>query len=151
MSILRYLKDKDGLRAYVIFLEEMTPTKRNRFASTAKDENPRFVEKALSCVLTFERFTQLPDMELTEVLAGVAPKMIAYAIKSLDDKARERVQKLIPTSKRIEVKSYEADNPSVAEQNTARFSCIKHARELEKKGLLKSIQIPNIQIGEFTS
>jgi flagellar motor switch protein FliG len=149
MSIARYMKSKDGLREYIIFLEEMIPSKRERFASMAKAENPKFVEEALKYVLTFDRLLSLPDMEITEVFASVAPKMVAYAIRSLPDEKLKHVSSLIPTNKKIEIKSYQDDNPSVQEQNIARFACIKQARALEASGLLKSIRIPQFTASQF--
>jgi flagellar motor switch protein FliG len=149
MGIARYLKDQNGLREYVVFLEEMPPNKRLRFADSAKQENEKFVAVALEHVLTFDKLVSLPDMEVTEIFASVAPKMTAYATRSLDDAKKSRVEKLIPANKKIEIKSYEADNPSIQEQNVARFACIKAARALEKKGVLKSIRIPSIVPGQF--
>lgn len=150
MGIARYLKEQDGLRQYVTFLEEMPPNKRIRFADSAKLENPKFVELALEHVLTFDKLVSLPDGELTEVFATVQPKMTAYAIHSLGGDKRKRVEQLLPASIKGELKTYAADSPTIPEQNAARFTCIKTARDLEKKGILKSIRIPGLQPGQFS-
>jgi hypothetical protein len=81
-------------------------------------------------------------MELTEILSSIKPKFIAFAIKSLEEKLKERVKKQIPRNLIIEVTSYEEESPSVGEQNMARLACIKEARKLEGNGVLKSIYIP---------
>jgi flagellar motor switch protein FliG len=147
MSLDRYVRDDEGFRKYVELMEEMPTAKRGSMMEAAKKENPFFVETAAKYILTFERITNLPDLELTEVLGapGLKPEVIAVGIVSVTDaEVRTKLLKHIPRNLASPVAQEMKDKPEpkAYDIGAARLQIIKKARELEKKGKLDSVQIP---------
>jgi len=155
MSLDRYLRDDNGFRKYVELMETTPTAKRRTLMDAARKENAVFVEAAEKFILTFERITQLPEMELAEVLgsAGLKPEVVAIAILSVSDTgARERMTNCIPrnmaTPILLELKG--RGEPKPTEIGSARLQLIQRARELERSGKLKSIQLPHFSLDYFS-
>lgn len=156
MAIDRYLANVDGFRKYVELLETTPLKKRQTFIDAAKTENPFFVETAEKYMITFERITKLPEMELAEVFGaeGLKSENIATAILSIEDAVlRELIIKAVPRKQVTEIQLYmkEFPVPKPADIGSSRLALILKARELEKLGKLKSIQIPRFGEGYFKS
>jgi flagellar motor switch protein FliG len=147
MSLERYLKDENGLRKYVQLMETTPPTKRKTLMDAGRAENSLFVETAEQYIITFEKITRLPEMELTEVLGDTGLKIdaVAAALLSIADTAlREKLVALIPkkTMPFVVKQMQERPDPKLNEIGQARLAFIQKARELESEGKLKSLQLP---------
>lgn len=154
MALDRYLKDEGGFRKYVELMEGMSSAKRKALMDAAKAENRVFVETAEQFIITFDRITKLPDMELTEVLgaAELKPEVIAVAIASvMDAGVREKLLKFIPRKLMPAITQELKENPEPKPYDigASRLKLICAARELEKKGMLKSVLIPRFEKGFF--
>ena len=155
MSVERYAKDDDGFRKYVELMETTPTKKRQKFLDAAKAENEKFATTVEKYILTFDRITKLPEMELAEVLGadGLKPEAIANAISSVPDAAeRERLVKMIPRkyAPQIQLQMKDFPNPKPEQIGASRLQVIQMARELEKSGKLKSVQIPFFGVGFFS-
>jgi len=154
MAIDRYLANDEGFRKYVELLETTPPRKRQEFIDAAKLENPRFAEAVQSCIITFERITKLPEMEVAEVLSapGLKPEMIATAIISVEDQAlRASLVKAIPRKQAglVQASMKDFPDPKPNEIGAARLAFIQAARALERKGVLASFLMPRFGDGHF--
>ncbi len=155
MSLERYLKSDEGFRKYVELLESMPATKRKALLDSAKSENPLFVETAEKYILTIERITRLPELELTEVLGapGLKPEIVSIVICSVTDPAvKENLIHNVPRNLIFKVIQGMKDNPAPEPYDigSARLQLITAARALEKRGKLESVQIPRFERGFFT-
>jgi flagellar motor switch protein FliG len=156
MSLERYLKDDDGFRKYVELMESTPTAKRQSLMEAARKENAAFVDAAEKCLLTFDRITRLPEMELAEVLGAndLKPEIVAVAILSVPDLGlREQLTKSIPraSANNILLELKDRGEPKPAEVGGARLQLIKKARELEKAGKLASVQMPRFRSGHFAA
>lgn len=154
MSLDRYLKDESGFRKYVELMEGMATAKRTAMMEAAKAENKLFVETAEKYLLTFDRITKLPELELTEVLGarGLKANVLAIAILSVEDVGiREKLVQHVPRAILPALKQEMDDNPEPKpyEIGASRLQVIQKARELEKQGKLESMQIPRFDRGHF--
>jgi flagellar motor switch protein FliG len=156
MSLERYLKTEDGYRKYVELLESTPSAKRKTLLDSAKTENLLFAETAEKYILTVDRITHLPEMELTEVLgaSSLTPAAVGVVLCSVEDTAlREKLVAGLPRalSAKVILGMKENPTPEPSEVGSARLKFIKAARELEKQGKLDSVQIPRFTPGFFTS
>lgn len=155
MSLERYLRDDKGFRKYVVLMETTAPAKRKTLMDAGRAENALFVETAEKYIITFEKITKLPDMELTELLGapGLSVEAISTALMSVADLGhRERLVGLVPRKILPAVANDMKINTEPKPQaiGNARFQFIQKARELEEAGLLKSFQIPKFERDFFT-
>lgn len=155
MSIDRYTRDDEGFRKYLELLESTPTAKRQKFIASARAENPAFVDAIEKYLLTFERITKLPDMELTELLGdpGLKVEVVSAALCSVSDAAaKERMVQNLPRdlAPKVLMQMKEFPDPSPQEAGGSRLKVIQMARELEKNGKLKSVQIPHFGVGHFS-
>ncbi len=156
MSLDRYLKDEMGFRKYIELMEGMATNKRQTMMETAKAENKLFVETAEKYLLTFDRITKLPTLELAEVLGakGLKVEMLAVAILSVEDLGvREKLLGHVPRPLLPLLSQEMKDRPAPKPYDigAARLQLIRTARELEKQGKLESMQIPRFDRHHFTA
>ncbi len=154
MGIDRYSRDDDGFRKYVELVENMPAAKRQTFLDSARAENATFVEAIEKYIMTFDRITRLPDMEIAEVLGceKLKPESIATAIASVvDEGIKQKLVTSIPRKISPQILMILKENPQPKPYDTgaARLQLIQAARELEKMGKLKSLLIPRFGDGFF--
>ncbi len=154
MGVDRYIRDDEGFRKYIELIESTPTAKRQAFIDSAKAENPKFAEAAEKYMLTFERIINLPELELTEVFAApeLKPIEIAVAICSVEDMGiKEKITRFVPRAIAPKVHSEMKENPKPKTYDIggARLKIILAARELEKRGKLKSVQVPKFGAGYF--
>jgi flagellar motor switch protein FliG len=154
MALDRYLKDDQGFRAYVELMESTASAKRKTLMDAARRECAEFVDAAEKYLFTFERITQLPSLELTEVLgaSGIKVEALAVAINSVAEAAvREKLIRHVPRNLLAQLHQELESNPvpKPADIGGARLQLIKKARELEKQGRLDSMAIPRFGKSHF--
>lgn len=154
MGIDRYTKDDEGFRKYLELIESTPSAKRKAFLDSAKVENPKFAEAAEKYLLTFERILALPDLELTEVFGSRELKAaeLAVGIASVEDVGiQEKIVKMVPRELSAAVLRLlkEDPNPKPYAVGIARLKIIQASRSLEKRGKLKSVQVPRFGAGYF--
>src|SRR4051812_6972049 len=86
----RYKKDIDGFRRLVELLESTPMSRRQKMIDIGMQEDPIYTQRALDLILTFKDVIDLPDLELSEVLAGAPPRMVGYAIHQQPDEIKKR-------------------------------------------------------------
>ena len=154
MAIERYVNNDEGFRKYVELMETTPPKKRQEFLTAAKAENPLFAENVEKYLITFEKITKLPEMELAEVFGaeGLKAEVIANAILSVQDPGlKESLLRFVPKKLAASVSLTMKDfpEPKPPEVGAARLTMIQAARELEKAGKLKTLLIPRFGEGYF--
>lgn len=154
MGIERYSGTDAGFRQYVELLETTPPKKRQEFLDAAKKENAAFAENIEKFIITFEKITKLPEMELAEVFGatGLKAEFMANAILSVQDSSvKDLLVKFVPRKMAAEVMLLMKDFPSPKppEVGAARLAMIQTARKLEKEGKLKTLLIPRFGDGFF--
>jgi hypothetical protein len=156
MAIDRYLANDKGFRKYVELLETTPSRKRQQFLDAALKENRQFAEAAQACIITFERITKLPEMEIAEVMGapGLKPEVMAAAILSVEDLGvQANLVKAIPRKivGLVQAAMKDFPFPQPNEVGAARLAFIEAARALERQGLLVSFLIPRFGDGYFRS
>ncbi len=138
----RYMKDPEGLRKLVELLETTPLKRREELLDRGAKENAAIVDLVQELIITFRDIIELPQMELTEVLASMKGKSVAYCALSVDEEKRKKILGAIMTSAQLEVNSYLDFEPTPSEIGQAKLAAIKAARELEASGKLNLKRIP---------
>ena len=138
----RYKRDPDGFRRLVELLETTPLKRRQELVAAGLKEDADYTNAAMDHILTFQVVMALPQMELTEVLAGLKAKSVAHAILGLPEAERERLLACVQRAKVVEVNSYLDTTPSPIELGQAKKEAIIKARELERSGVLTVKRIP---------
>lgn len=138
----RYKKAPDGFRKLVELLETTPLRRRQQLIDAGMKEDEPYTKAAVEHILTFKEITQLPSMELTEVLAKMKPRNVAYAVFDLDEDVKSRVLGCVQRNRESEVRSYIDILPTPQEIGQSRKEAIEVARKLEQQGLLSIKRIP---------
>jgi flagellar motor switch protein FliG len=139
----RFKKNPDGFRQLVELLESTPMSRRKKMIDVGMQEDAEYTQKALQYVLTFEDVLNLPDLELSEVLADAPPRFTAYAIHKASQAIKDRfITKSIPKVA-VEVREYlETPNVTTIQIGGAQMKLIETTRKLERKGLISTKRIP---------
>jgi flagellar motor switch protein FliG len=144
MSIYwRYKQSPDGFRKLVELLESTPPSRRQKMIDAGLAEDSRYTQQALQYVMEFGDILNLPDSELAEVLGCTPARIVAYAIQGLDENHRKRFLKCLSPKHMTEVKDYLEAKASPRDIAGAQVKLITVARDLERRGILKTKAIPN--------
>lgn len=139
----RYKNTPGGFRTLVELLESTPAKRRQNMVNAGLAEDPGYTMTALRYVLNFDDVVDLPDMELAEVLAKSKPQIVAYALQSLPEQRREKFMRNASPALASEVKDMLSMKVGPREIAGAQLKLITTARELERKGLVRTKQIPN--------
>jgi flagellar motor switch protein FliG len=138
----RYKRDANGFRALIELLETTPVVRRKKMIDVGMAEDAAYTQKALQYMLSFEDVINLPDLELAEVIAAAPARMTGYAIsKSADDIKARFIRNAIPKIAG-EMRDYMEVNVGLREIGGAQLKLVEVTRQLEKKGLIKTKQIP---------
>jgi len=138
----RYKREPEGFRRLVELLESTPKSRRQKMIDVGMTEDPDYTLKALEYVMTFEDILKLPDMELAEVLAKAPPKMTGYAIHGMAAEILARFPKNAKPQVAAEIRDYVEVKVGPVEMGGAQLKLITIARELEKRGHIKTKKIP---------
>lgn len=138
----RYKKDPDGLRKLVELLETTPMKRREELINKGMAEDAAYTKAAVDFIITFQDILQLPEMELTEVIAAMKPKSVAQCIFKNTEEEKKRFLACVQKTRVLEVHSYLDTTPSAVEIGGAKKEAIAMARALEVKGLLSIKKIP---------
>lgn len=138
----RFKRDPEGMRKLVELLETTPMSRRQKMIDVGNAEDPDYTEKALGFVMTFEDVMNLPDLELAEVISAALPRMTGFAISKSRPEVKERFLKNAIGGKQAEIRDFMEVNPTLSEVGGAQLKLVEVTRGLEKKGLIKTKQIP---------
>lgn len=138
----RYKKDPNGLRRLVELLETTPMKRRQELIDKGMAEDPDYTKAAVEFIITFQDILKLPDMELTELIAAMKPKNVAFCIHKEKDEDKQRFLACVQKTRVLEVHSYLDMTPGPVEIGGARKEAIEMARKLEASGLLSIKKIP---------
>lgn len=138
----RFKRDPSGFRQLVELLESTPPSRRQKMIDVGMKEDPEFTKKAMSFVFSFQDILGLADMELAEVLQKVPGKTVGFALHGLEEAVQKKCIGLMKPPGMGEAKEFLDATAGNNEINGARLKVISTARELEKRGLVKSKRIP---------
>lgn len=141
----RYLRDQNGLRRLVELLETTPLKRREELIKAGAEEDPEVIALAMEYIITFRDIIDLDQMELTEVLAEMKPKAIAFCALSVTEKQKQKILDSIMRQLEVEVNSYLEFTPSASETGQARLTAIKAARSLEAANKIGLKKIPRNQ------
>lgn len=144
MSIYwRYKQSPEGFRKLVELLETTPASRRQKMIDAGLAEDSGYTHRALEYVMEFQDILGLPDAELAEVLARSPARIVAYALCGLEETHRDRFIKCVPPKLMGEVKDFLGVDAPARDVSGARVKLITIARELERRGLVKTKAIPN--------
>lgn len=138
----RFKKNPTGFRALVELLETTPASRRKKMIDAGNKEDPAYTKKALAYIFTFEDILNLPDGELTELIAMAPPRMTAIALNPLGDEVKQRFLKLAIPKVHYEIKDLLYMKVGLSEVGGAQIRLIEVARQLEKKGVVRTKRIP---------
>jgi len=138
----RYKKDPGGFRKLVELLESTPMVRRQKMIDAGMAEDPDYTLRAMEFVITFRDIIEFDELELAEVIAKAPPRMIAYAIKELDEEEQMKFIKSAGATAMAEIRDYLQVDIGPREIGGAQLRLVEAARELEKQGRIKSKRIP---------
>lgn len=141
----RYKRDPEGLRKLVELLETTPLVRRQKMIDVGMAEDAAYTDAALKLVMTFEDVQQLPDGELAEVISAAHPRLAAFAIIKSAPEIKERFLRNAVGKQLGEIRDF-LDTPTVSlsEIGSAQLKLVEVTRGLEKRGLVKTKQIPRV-------
>jgi flagellar motor switch protein FliG len=144
MSVyIRFKRDPEGLRKLVELLESTPAVRRQRMIGVGMNEDAAYTEQALKLVMTFEDVMNLPDVELAELIAVAPTRITGSAIAKSKPEVQQRFLRNAVGGKGGEIRDImESPTITLSEVGGAQLKLIAVARSLEKKGLIKTKQIP---------
>lgn len=138
----RFKRNPEGLRALVELWETTPIERRKRMIEVGRTEDPAFTERALQYVLTFEDVLALPDLELAEVIAATQPRLTAFAILTAGEEIQARFLRNAQPQISAEIRNCLEMKIGPREIGGAQLKLVGKARELERRGLVKTKRIP---------
>lgn len=138
----RFKRNPEGFRQLVELWETTPVERRKRMIEVGMAEDKYFTERALQYVMTFHDVMALPDMELAEVVATAPARSIAFAIKELPEDVRERFLRNAKPQLGAEIRDYLNMQIGPREIGGAQLKLVEKARELERRGLVRTKRIP---------
>ncbi len=138
----RFKKNPEGFRALVELLEATPMSRRQKMIDIGMAEDPEYTQKALQYIFNFRDIIALPDVELAEVVAKSPARSLAYALYTQAEDVRQKFLRNAQPPLAAEVKDLLAIPVGARESGGAQIKIITIARELEKKGLVRTKQIP---------
>lgn len=138
----RFKRSPDGFRKLVELLETTPVSRRQKMIDVGMAEDPEYTRRALEMVMTFKDITELPDVELAEVCAKAPPRMIAYSLNLSDDGTKTRFLRCCKPPVAAEVRDLMEVKVGPAEVGGAQLKVVETARDLERRGFVKTKRIP---------
>lgn len=138
----RFKRDPEGFRKLVELLETTPVSRRQKMIDVGMAEDPAYTEKALQYLMTFEDVIGLPDIELAEVIAAAPPRMTGYAVSKSTEEIQQRFLRNCIGPNMGQVREFMEMNIGLREIGGAQLKLVEVARSLEKRGLIKTKQIP---------
>lgn len=138
----RFKRSPEGFRQLVELWETTPMERRKRMIEVGMAEDKYFTERALQFVMTFHDVIALPDLELAELLATAPPRSTAFAIKELGDDVKERFFRNARPQVCAEIRDFMNMQIGTREIGGAQLKMVEKARELERRGLIKTKRIP---------
>lgn len=143
MSIYRrYKTAPGGFRKLVELFESTPPERRQKMIDAGMAEDSAYTRKALQYLMDFDDVIKLPEMELAEVVNMAPARVLSYAIQSLDPQNKDRFLSTALPKLRGELNALLEEKCSPRDMSGARYKVVSIARELEKKGYVKTKVIP---------
>jgi len=139
----RFKKNPEGFRQLVELLESTPMSRRQRMIEVGMEEDPKYTQRALEYVLTFDDVMKLPDLELAEVLAETPGRFIGFAIHTQTEEVKNRfLSKAQPRIAADIREALEMNNVPLSQVGGAQMKLIETTRKLEKRGYVKTKRIP---------
>ena len=143
MSVFtRFKRDPSGFRALIELWESTPRTRREKMIEKGMDEDAAFTREALRYVLTFEDIVGFSDEELTELLRTAPDRLVGIAIRLLPPAQQERFIKNAKSTSRLEIRDTTDIAFSLKEVGGAQLKLVTYARDLERKGRIRTKKIP---------
>ena len=138
----RFKRDQDGFRKLVELLESTPLSRRQKMVEVGMEEDAEFTQKALEYVMSFEDVIRLPDLELAEVCSKAPARMLAYALGPQPSEVKDRFLRCSPPRIAAEVRDFLDVKVGPREVSGAEIKVIETAREMERKGFVRTKKIP---------
>jgi flagellar motor switch protein FliG len=138
----RFKRDPEGFRKLIELLETTPISRRQKMVDVGMEEDSEYTEKALKYMLTFEDVMHLPELELAELIATAPTRMTGYAISKSPEVVKKRFLQNAPAKFAAEVRDFSEQEIGLREVGGAQLKLVEITRKLEKKGLVKTKQIP---------
>lgn len=133
-SLKRFKNNAQGVIEFATVIEQSDPRAREMILTSAKEEDARWLERAMRKVVFFEELVYLEETVLAEILSKVTPKVMAYALRGMPPEFREKMGKQLGYRER---KTMQDEDTSITVTLSdsfilgARRQILKTARSLE--------------------
>lgn len=145
MSLYRYKKNPDGLRQVVELWETLPAVRRQKIVDASREEDPKFVETALSLLISFDDVTKLPDLELAEIIGEAPARSTGYAINGAAKEVVDRFLRNTQSTKLAEIRDcVESTSVSSIDRGGGQVKLIEITRKLEREGRIRFKKIPRL-------
>ncbi len=140
----RFKREAEGFRKLIELWETTPVLRRQKMIDVGMAEDAVFTEKVLKYIMTFEDVIALPDLEMAELVAAAPTRMTGYAISKSGEEVQKRFLRNAIGGKAEEIREFIENSPQTGlrEIGGAQLKLVEIARQLEKKGLIKTKKIP---------
>ena len=138
----RFKRSSEGFRQLVELWESTPLERRKKMIEIGMQEDPKFSQKALECMMTFDDILKMNDMEVAELVAKAPPRVVAFAIHGLDEAMQLRFLKNAKPQIMAQIRDGLMANIGPREIGGARLTLIVAARGLEHAGFIQTKKIP---------
>jgi flagellar motor switch protein FliG len=92
-NLKRFKNGPAGMRDFAMLIEQSDPQSREMILASAAEEDARFVEQAMRKVVFFEELTLVEETIITEIIAKISPKVLAFALQDMPKEFIETLTK----------------------------------------------------------
>lgn len=140
----RFKKSPGGFRAVVELMESTPSDRRKKMLEVGQAEDPEYTQKIVQFMMTMEDLIALPDLELAELVNTAPPNVLGMAIGKLSTEIKTRFLSNCKPNVLGQVREAMEIERGLREVGGAQLKLIQVARQLEKKGLVRTKRITDL-------
>ena len=95
INLTRFKKSMQGLVDFATLLEQADPAHRQKIIEQAEQQDKDFLHKAMRKVVFFDELIYIDETIIAEILSKTSPKVLAYALKGMEENFRSTMLKQI--------------------------------------------------------
>lgn len=142
MSMLNRYKKPGGFVQLLKLIETFGPQKREKFMGLIESESPAWSDALKTRLLSLERIFSWDQLIISEVIARLPEKTVAFAMYGLSSENKDKVLSHLTHADRRRLEVHLNENtPSEGEIAASMVKIIEQTRELMMTGLLRAENI----------
>lgn len=148
LNLERFKSTQAGLVEFATLIEQAEPSHAEKMLEAATEQDSEFVYHAMKKVVYFEELTYVDETILAEILSNTSAKLIAHALKDMDEEFRKHLLRHLSYRGMKEVMDEEDKMGEVTKPFVlgARRHILKTGRDLESqnKFIFETIDCPRL-------